>query len=245
MSQFQDPQADPIEEPQSSVTPSESADESSGASAQEILPTQEGALASRATSELAQESEPPEPEPEEDEDEDLTITEGMHPDLQLLRTQQQYALQELAEGKTVAQAARTAMVDRSTVFRWMKRDQAFMIALAAWRSRARRGARDRLLSMSDKAMQCLDGALDERSLPAALAVLKGLGLLDRKAGAGKSASPGRPERGPSASVRKKMIMELREMLLTIELPSQRPMRKRIESAPSAQPPQTPPPQKPD
>jgi hypothetical protein len=162
----------------------------------------------------------------------------MHPDLQLLRTQQQYALQALAEGKTVAQAARIAVIDRTTVYRWMKKDVAFMAALAAWRSRERRGARDRLLSMTDKAMQCLDGALDERSLPAALAVLKGLGLLDRKAGVGKAASPGRAERGPSAAVRKKMIMELREMLLTIEMPAPRPARKRINSSAPAEPQRT-------
>src|SRR5437763_1207417 len=65
---------------------------------------------------------------------------------------------------------------------------------------------------------------------AALAVLKGLGLLGGKAGAGKGIAPGRPERGPSASVRKKMIMELRQMLMTIELHEPPSPRKRIEHA---------------
>src|SRR5690349_17490570 len=101
MSQSIDPQTDSIEEPRDVVAPPEpapenahvAATEDADASAPEDPLASESALARESALAMhdADESEAaPEPQSESEQDEDLTIAPDMHPDLQLLRTQQQY-----------------------------------------------------------------------------------------------------------------------------------------------------------
>jgi hypothetical protein len=151
------------------------------------------------------------------DDEDLLIEGHMHPDVQLLRTQQQIVIEELSEGASPSHAAESAQVGRSTVYRWMKTDPAFMTALHAWRSRTRQDARDRLLSMTNKAIRCLERTMEEGNLQASLAVLRGVGVIVPQSarGAGGAARA----LAPAAATRKQLVMELRQLLLSVEMPA--------------------------
>ncbi|HET6249883.1 MAG TPA: hypothetical protein VFE47_19490 [Tepidisphaeraceae bacterium] len=98
------------------------------------------------------------------------------PAVEMLRTQQQYALEDLMAGKTYTEAASTAGVNRRTLFRWVNHDPAFRAALEAWRQRAARTAEDRLTQAADAAAATLSSAAT-RDFRAAAILLKGRGLL--------------------------------------------------------------------
>src|SRR5665213_1366692 len=58
------------------------------------------------------------------------------------------ALEALAAGQSLADAARWAGVNPGTIYRWKKNDPGFIAALNAWRIEALAGARDRLLALT-------------------------------------------------------------------------------------------------
>ncbi|HET6247558.1 MAG TPA: hypothetical protein VFE47_07675 [Tepidisphaeraceae bacterium] len=111
------------------------------------------------------------------DDDALEVDAGVAPDVEMLRTQQQYALQELIAGKTYADAARTAGVDRKTLFRWVHHDPAFGAALKAWRRQALCAAQDRLTQAAEAAAMTL-GAAATTDFRAAAILLKSRGLLN-------------------------------------------------------------------
>lgn len=74
-------------------------------------------------------------------------------------------------------AAATAEVDRTTVHRWLKEDFAFQAALNRSRRDLREALQARLLGLAEKAAECVERSLAAGDSKAALALLKGLGLL--------------------------------------------------------------------
>ena len=92
---------------------------------------------------------------------------------------QEMALAALLAGQKVTDAAMAAGVHRATIHHWLKDSDrpAFRRALDRGRRELRRAARARLLALANKATDCLEVAFTEGDGKAALALLKGLGLL--------------------------------------------------------------------
>lgn len=105
-----------------------------------------------------------------------TLGEGLSPT-------QEKALVALLAGQTVTAAAKAAEVDRTTIYRWLHDSYRpdFRLALQRGRQELRQAAEARLMAMADKAADCLEGALTLGDAKAALALLKGLGLLQGQA----------------------------------------------------------------
>jgi len=92
---------------------------------------------------------------------------------------QEKAVAVLLAGQTVTAAAKAAEVDRTTIYRWLRDpyDSAFRVALDRGRRELRQAMEARLLALASKAADCLEEVLAEGDGKAALALLKGLGLL--------------------------------------------------------------------
>jgi hypothetical protein len=90
---------------------------------------------------------------------------------------QELAIAALLAGKTVVDAAVDAGVDRATVHRWLKDDFDFQAAMNAGRRELRRVAYDRLERLAEKAVGCLEQAIDQGDVKAALEIVKGMGIL--------------------------------------------------------------------
>jgi hypothetical protein len=71
-------------------------------------------------------------------------------------------------------------VDRTTVHRWLKRDLAFQAALNRSKRDLRESVHARLMALADKAIECVSNSIRAGNSKTALALLKGLGLLDDK-----------------------------------------------------------------
>jgi hypothetical protein len=132
------------------------------------------------------------------------------PELDLLRTQQRIALEDLIAGKSYTQAAHAAGVDRKTLYRWMSADKAFKAAVAVWRNHNAMLVRDRLAAAAPYAADMLAKAACAGNLRAAHLLLKGLGHL--------SGLPAQADRPAPRLARKGRILEmrLRELLLSLE-----------------------------
>jgi len=87
-------------------------------------------------------------------------------------------LSELAKGQSIALAARAAGVSRGTVFRWIKSDPDFQAAYHTWRALLIESARARVLTLAELAMNTVRDAIKKGHLPASLAVMKSLGILN-------------------------------------------------------------------
>lgn len=92
---------------------------------------------------------------------------------------QETVLAALLAGQKITDAAKAAGVDRTTIYRWLKDSDrpAFRCALNRGRRELRQATRARLLALADKAVDSLEVAFAEGDGKAALALLKGLGLL--------------------------------------------------------------------
>jgi hypothetical protein len=101
-----------------------------------------------------------------------TLFEGLSP-------AQQKAVTALLGGRTVTAAAKAANVDRTTIYRWLRDpyDPAFRNALDQGRQELQAALKTRLLGLANNATDCLEGAMKAGDSKAALALLKGLGLL--------------------------------------------------------------------
>jgi hypothetical protein len=64
-----------------------------------------------------------------------------------LESGQRAALDHLARGKSVAEAAKAAGLNRGTVYRWLKEDPAFQAAYNRWLDELEEGSRTQLLTM--------------------------------------------------------------------------------------------------
>jgi hypothetical protein len=98
-----------------------------------------------------------------------------------LPANQQTALELLVGGKSVAETARLAGVGRATVFRWLKNDPVFRAAVNQWHDQIESGCQSRLLSLTDKATDAVEKALDAGDARTALQLLKGMGMIKERA----------------------------------------------------------------
>jgi len=87
------------------------------------------------------------------------------------------ALQALAAGQNLRQAAKSCGVARSTIHYWLKYDATFRAAYNAWKQEMLESARARLLKGADAAVSAVLQAVAKGDSRAALAILKGIGAL--------------------------------------------------------------------
>lgn len=96
--------------------------------------------------------------------------------LQLSPTQQA-ALRQLGEGCNMAEAARSAGVDRRTLYNWIHQDPQFGAAYNAWQREVLESGHARALTLTDKALTTVDAAIEKGNVSAALQVIRHLGVL--------------------------------------------------------------------
>lgn len=87
------------------------------------------------------------------------------------------AIEALAAGKSMNDAATAAGVDRSTLYRWRRHDDEFRAALASMRNDFREELSTRLLTLATKACAVVEDALDAGDAKTAIAILRGCGAL--------------------------------------------------------------------
>ncbi len=95
-----------------------------------------------------------------------------------LKPQQLQAIDHLLLGDTVTGAAEAAAVGRSTLHRWLKDDLKFQAELNRQRNQLRDQLEDRLHALATEAVGIVEKAVQEGDPKTALALLKGVGLLD-------------------------------------------------------------------
>ncbi|MDA2979697.1 MAG: helix-turn-helix domain-containing protein [Actinomycetota bacterium] len=93
-----------------------------------------------------------------------------------LTTNQSLAVRRIASGDSIADTARLTGVHRSTVHRWLNEPE-FMAELNVARSELQQHADAQLLNLIGKAISQVAAAIEGGDTSAAIAVLKGMGLL--------------------------------------------------------------------
>jgi len=94
-----------------------------------------------------------------------------------LSRSRELAIESLLSGSTVTAAATAAGVDRTTVHRWLADDK-FRAEFEFRRVELQTTVRDRLMGLADKAVDVLETALADGDVKSALALLRGLGMLN-------------------------------------------------------------------
>ena len=94
-----------------------------------------------------------------------------------LPPQQTLVLAALLTGATITAAAEVAEVDRTTVHRWLREDFAFQAVLNAAQRDLRREVASRLDHVVQAAVETISAAVESGDVRAALAVLRGTGVL--------------------------------------------------------------------
>ena len=97
-----------------------------------------------------------------------------------LAADQQNAMELLVMGKTIAETARSAGVSRTTIYHWLRNDPVFQAAYNQWHDQLEEGCRSRLLTLTDKATDAIEKALENGDARAALQLLKGMGMIRHK-----------------------------------------------------------------
>ncbi len=97
-----------------------------------------------------------------------------------LSTQQIAALDALLAGSSATDAAAAAGVDRRTLYNWLRKNFAFQAALNRGRKELRRAVVQRLERLANNATECVDKAVREGNLKAALEIVKRLELFSGK-----------------------------------------------------------------
>ncbi len=97
-----------------------------------------------------------------------------------LAADQQNAMELLVMGKTIAETARSAGVSRTTIYHWLRNDPVFQAAYNQWHDQLEEGCRSRLLTLTDKATDAIEKALENGDARAALQLLKGMGMIQHK-----------------------------------------------------------------
>lgn len=77
-----------------------------------------------------------------------------------LAADQQNAMELLVMGKTIAETARSAGVSRTTIYHWLRNDPVFQAAYNQWHDQLEEGCRSRLLTLTDKATDAIEKALE-------------------------------------------------------------------------------------
>jgi len=94
-----------------------------------------------------------------------------------LPPQQTRALAALLGGATITAVADSAGVDRTTVHRWLRDDPDFQAACNAVRRGLRREVEASIERVVHQAIETVSAAIEEGDVRAALAILKGAGVL--------------------------------------------------------------------
>jgi transposase-like protein len=97
-----------------------------------------------------------------------------------LAVEQQAALELLVTGKSITDTARAAGVARSTIYHWLRHDPVFQAAYNQWHDQLEEGCRSRLMTLTDKATDAIEKALENGDARAALQLLKGMGMIRHK-----------------------------------------------------------------
>jgi hypothetical protein len=90
---------------------------------------------------------------------------------------QRLAIQLLTSGKSLVAAATAAGVNRTTLYRWLKADPAFVAAYNAWQKDVRDTARGRILALSDLAITTVAKAMLGGDAKSAIKILQATGAL--------------------------------------------------------------------
>jgi hypothetical protein len=98
-----------------------------------------------------------------------------------LTGQQLRVIEELVGGASIVTASRAASVDRTTVHRWLRKDYRFRAALNSLHRTFYESTRARLHRLVDDAVEVVAQQLQRGDLRAALAVLRGTGVLTNDA----------------------------------------------------------------
>ena len=119
---------------------------------------------------------------------------------------QELALGALMAGGRVTEAADAAGVSRSTLHRWM-REPVFLAAHNGRRLELAASANAKLRNLRDKALDVVDQALDAGDARVAVAVLKGVGMLDGQSPLVGSDDPVRVAKGLKSAERQQEMMD--------------------------------------
>lgn len=115
------------------------------------------------------------------------------------------ALRALGAGQSVRGAAKSSGVCRNTVHNWLKHDPHFRAAFNAWKEELLESGRARLLKGADAAITSVLKAAAQGDMQAALAILKGLGML----------TPQRPGLTDPAMVNREMELDRRQQRIDL------------------------------
>lgn len=97
-----------------------------------------------------------------------------------LTPKQSTVLADLLQGHSVADAAKAAGVDRSTIYRWLHGVPEFRAEYNRQRCDLCESVRSQLMRLADKAVSVVQKTLEAGDVRVALSVLKGLGALSGK-----------------------------------------------------------------
>jgi len=92
---------------------------------------------------------------------------------------QQKAIRLLTSGHTLVASATAAGVNRTTLYRWLKGDAAFLAAFNAWQKDVLDTTRGRILALSDLAVNTVAKAMTRGDATIALKILGSIGAMDR------------------------------------------------------------------
>jgi hypothetical protein len=144
----------------------------------------------------------------------------------VLTTAQQRALDLLAAGATVKEAAEGAGVSRQTCSAWLNHNPWFQAGLAQRREELWSGAKDRLRSMLPAALDAVERKLeseDEDSYKAGLSLLKLIGMGDAHLG---NTGPTNPESIVDRLVRSRRPSSVDDLLADLGLDGGPPVTDR-------------------
>jgi hypothetical protein len=95
-----------------------------------------------------------------------------------ISAQQRRAIEAILSGNTMTDAAKTAGVNRSTVWRWMNKDAEFQSALNSYKREALDQLSMRTTALASLAISAVEAALRAGDEKTGIAVLRGLGFLN-------------------------------------------------------------------
>ena len=127
---------------------------------------------------------------------------------------QEAVLQQLLTGSSISAAADTTGIDRTTIHRWLRDDDAFAAALNRGRAELRREMEGRLEELTRKAVETVLRACEKNDTRAAIAVLKGLGVFSGSLPSiGPSSAQEIGEKKQIRAAEKRMFQSLQKDLL--------------------------------
>jgi len=165
------------------------------------------------------------PEPPASFDEDLRTSKHFPMEKSFLRINQRRVLDRIMSGSSISKIAEDLQIARTTIYYWMRHDEAFIAAVTAWRRRARQQAADELVVMTERAMSTLRRAVYDGNLQAAALVLKSQGLLERK-------RPARPRAKKSTTrMTPNVVMEHRRTTVAVSVPTKSLEKREMRQLP--------------